>query len=291
MLPKEKSKERPTFTNDLRNYSLDSIVRDELVDDGLDKSNHGVHDDKNLGVPLWKLYVRGRVACHFHLIIYTRGKHAPHELCADFQIFPTSCHLPVDVKDALTFQNGTFNSDVVGCDKGWVYHSVLVPVGKLLDDRKGMQFRLAPFLVGLRCLDDCPVERRNFAEGVRATERLAAVLDREFDVRFLCGPERTSAVIDDELPSKLVEPTTQVMCDVSQEYSHAKQPFARYHSDPKYVITRIRVELGAQLDRITFPLEDREDFAFESVAMLTRPIEFSPRSAKVDSHVHSQELE
>lgn len=149
-----------------------------------------------------------------------------------------------------------------------------------------MQLRVIPTVVGLRVLDDCPIRRRHFTEGVSALKRFESVLDREFDINLLLNSPGSPGVIDDELPGELVEGTAAVVGDVSDVDGHSQQPILRDLRDPKYVITRIRIQIGAQLERVAVSVSDRGDLAIKSVAMFPRPLNLRSTPAKVDSHSH-----
>src|SRR5215204_5691688 len=199
--------------------------------------------------PLWKAYVGRRVACHFHFGI-----------------------------------NRPVNAPAVGDDKAGVQCSVFVPIGEFFEDREAMQLRVVKSIVGLRPVEKCLVGRRDFAEGVRPGEPLAVRLDREFDPFNLSRLVRASTAVEDQLPSEFVEPTPQVMDEIAYDHSNTALEGVRHRSDPKDVKTRIRIELGAKLDLVAFPVEHRHQFAFKSVAMLIRPLNLGSRSTKVDGH-------
>jgi hypothetical protein len=97
--------------------------------------------------------------------------------------------------------------------------------------------------------------------------------------------------VNDELPIELIEGAPAIVSDVAQNYGHTQHPITRDRLDPKYMVTRIIVELGAHLKRIAFPFENRQDFSFESVMMLPRPLNLGPDSAKVDSHSSPRGIE
>src|SRR5829696_375181 len=224
--------------------------------------------------PLWQAYVGGRVACHVHLIFCGRGEHQSTNLCADFQVFPYSREVHAKYAEPATFQFRVPEREGPGRYKYWTEHPVFVPIGELVDDCQPVKFRVARSIVGLRRTEDCPITRRNFAEGVRAGERLAMILDREFDVYFLFETSRSSAVIEDELPSELVEGASEAVHDITQHHSYAQSPVIGHCCDPQDVITRIRVELGSQLNLMALSVEDSINLAFESVAVLVRPLNF-----------------
>ncbi|HLL41016.1 MAG TPA: hypothetical protein VK357_15335 [Rubrobacteraceae bacterium] len=84
-----------------------------------------------------------------------------------------------------------------------------------------MQLRVIPTVVELRVLDDCAIRRRHFTEGVSALKRFESVLDREFDINLLLNSFGAPGVINDELPSELVEGTTAIVGNVSDVDGHS----------------------------------------------------------------------
>jgi hypothetical protein len=232
--------------------------------------------------PLWKAYVGRRVACHFHFGINRPDNAGSENLCADFQAFPSPGEQ--EAKDIEASNIHFVNAPAVGDDKAGVQCSVFVPIGEFFEDREAMQLRVVKSIVGLRPVEKCLVGRRDFAEGVRPGEPLAVRLDREFDPFNLSRLGRASTAVEDQLPSELVEPTPQVMDEIAYDHSNTALEGVRHRSDPKDVKTRIRIELGAKLDLVAFPVEHRHQFAFKSVAMLIRPLNLGSRSTKVDGH-------
>ncbi len=89
-------------------------------------------------------------------------------------------------------------------------------------------------------------------------------------------------VVEDEMPSELIEGASQAVDDVPENHGRAALSFIGHYRNPKDVITLIRIELGAHLERVAFPVADRSDLAFESMAMLPRPLNLRPNSAEVD---------
>ena len=101
---------------------LDSVSVGKFVDYPLNASNHLVDSTHDYIAPLWKQYVRGQVACHFHLAT-TIGKspHA-HDLCADFQVWARPSEeermlAGARERPALKVNHG-------GLKKDWCQHSV-----------------------------------------------------------------------------------------------------------------------------------------------------------------------
>jgi hypothetical protein len=264
---------------------LDAVRSGEVGNDVLDGADHYAYPthERNVG-PLWKAYIGGRVACHIHFVFRGLGEHQPTNLCADFQIFPYSREFHAKYVESAAFQFRAPEREVSCGDKHWIEHPVFVPVGELLDDSQAVKLRVARSLVGLRIVEDCPVTRRNFAEGIRTGERLAPILDREFDAGFVSGLSRASTVAKNELPSKLVEGASEAVHDITQHHSYAQSPVIGHRGDPQDVITRIRVELGSQLNLIALPVEDSINLAFESVAVLVRPLNFGSGATKVNGH-------
>jgi hypothetical protein len=232
---------------------LDPVSQLKFVNQVFDGSNDLGRPSGESGIPLWKLYVGGCIACHFHLGIYVRGELAAYNLCADFQRFLFSEDLIVDVEDASTLQLTPLNRDESRRNVEWIKHSMFVPIRALLEDRKGRQLAAAPTLVGLRFVNDCLVPRRKLLEGIQVGESLGIKLNRLFDPGFLSGLFGSSAVVDDELPVELIEGAAAIVRDVAQNHRHVQHSIARNYLDPKYMVTRIGVELGAHLKRIPFP--------------------------------------
>lgn len=279
------------------NYdSLDPVSFGESFDNHFYGICHEV-DAVNGGItPLWKAYVRGDVACHFHLVINVRGVQAPCNLCADFQALIEPRGLDVSRGDAL--KRRSVKKDVASPNKDWIKHSVFVPVRESLENRKGVKRRnsrewrrAVHSIVGLRPLDICPVSRRDFAVGVRACDATAFLLDREFDQSAMFFDLGSSVVVEDKLPSEKVEGASQIVDDVSENHSYAKQPPIGHYCNPKDMISRIRIELGRKLDRIAFFPENGFDFGFQSIAMLPRPLNLGPDTAQVDSHSSPRGIE
>ena len=82
--------------------SLNPVPQLKFVIQVFDGPNDLAGSGCEANIPLWKLYIGGRVACHFHFDVYVRGELTPYNLCADFQRFPFSENFIVDVKDAST---------------------------------------------------------------------------------------------------------------------------------------------------------------------------------------------
>jgi hypothetical protein len=233
---------------------------------------------------LWQAYIGRRVACHVHFVFCGSGEHEPKNLCADFQVFPHSGEVHAERVELTAFQFRALQREGHGGDKYWAEHPVFVPVGELSDDCQPLKFRVARSVVGLGHIEDCPVAWRNFAKGIRAGERLAVVLNREFDKGFLFDESRSPGVVDNELPSELVKGTSETVHDVTQYHGDTHLPVTRQGADLKDVIARIRVEIGPQLNLVALPVENGVNLAFESIAVLIRPLNLGSRAAKVNSH-------
>jgi hypothetical protein len=264
---------------------LDAVRSGELGNDVLDGADHYAYPihEGNVG-PLWKAYIGGRVACHIHFGFRGLGEHQPTNLCADFQIFPYTRELNAEYVEPAALQFRAPDGEVCCGDKYWIEHPVFVPVGELLDDSQAVKLRVARSLVGLSIVEDCPVTRRNFAEGIRTGECLGTILDREFDAGFVRGLSRASTVAKNELPSELVKGASETVHDVSQQHGYAQPPSIGHNTDAKDIIARIRVELGTELNLMPLPAEDAINLALESVAVLFRPLNFRTGSIKVDGH-------
>jgi hypothetical protein len=264
---------------------LDAVRSGEVGNDVLDGADHCVYPihERNVG-PLWKAYIGGRVACHIHFVFGGLGQHQSTNLCADFQIFPYTRELNAEYVEPAALQFRAPDGEVCCGDKYWIQHPVFVSVGELLDDSQAVKLRVARSLVGLRIVEHCPVTRRNFAEGIRTGERLATILDREFDAGFVSGLSRASTVAKNELPSELVKGASETVHDVSQQHGYAQPPSIGHNTDAKDIIARLRVELGTELNLMTLPVENGVNLAFESVAVLFRPLNFRTGSIKVDGH-------
>jgi hypothetical protein len=271
--------------NKVRRHGLDAVFGGEVSHDRIDFGKHDVDSlHEGQAGPLWKAYIGGRVACHIHLVLYGLENYTPYNLCADFQVSPLRSKIEGHDVETGALQLSASNREVRRSNKDWVEHSVFVPVRKPLKDGKPMQFRIVRSLVGLRAFDDCPVRTRDFVVGVRAGELLAIRLDRECDLSGSLVGGGPPAVIEDELPGELIERTSEIVNDVPEYHGHTKPPFVGHCCDPKDVITRMRIELGAQSNLVAFSVEDRFNFAFKSVAMLMRPLNLGTGATKVDGH-------
>ena len=110
--------------------TLNPVPFGEPVEDQANSPFHLVDPDDELVTPLWKAYVGGRVACHFHFVVHVRGESASHNLCADFQLLlmqPGVLEANGGIGDVV--QLPALEGDERGGNKEWVEHSVFVPVG------------------------------------------------------------------------------------------------------------------------------------------------------------------
>lgn len=276
---------------------LDSVPIGEPFDNPFYGNRHEVDAVNERITPLWEAYVGGSVGCHFHFVIHVRGEFALHELYADFQVLlpqPRAVS-ETDYGPGNTVQAPALEGDELGRNKHWIEHPVFIPIGESFKDRKGVKGgdvsesrRAVRSIIGLRPLDVCPVSRRDFTVSVRASDAIALQLNRKLNQPAQFLGRRTPVVIEDELVGELVEGASQVVNDVPENHGNTTLPFIGHYHNPKNVVARIRIELGAQLDLVGFSRNDGFDLSFESVAMLPGPLNLAPHPAKVDGHSRLQ---
>jgi len=169
---------------------------------------------------------------------------------------------------------------------------VFVPVGEVAECSES-EARRVRSIVGLRRTDDCPLTRGDFAEMYPLVrETLASVLNRELDLAAqflrLGGPE----IMTTQLEEQVIKGASKVMNYIPQDNPDSRSPRLWNCCDAKDMITRLHVQLGAELDELGFgnvPENERRDYGLQAIAMITRPLGLGSTPVKVDSHLHLQE--
>jgi hypothetical protein len=261
-----------------------NIVYDALsgVPDGADAE----HDAR---LPLRELYVRGYVACHFHLRVHFVRQSHSHDFCIDFQIFAPE-HMrrvlvgPLEIGGAGGLYNVIELHDS-SSQQQRVKNLMLVPVGKFPESFEGAA-RVVRSLIGLRVLDDCPLTRWDIAGMYPLIrELLAGVLNRELERLRFSVALRNSDVGAIELPVEVVKGASEVVDNITQKDAHAQPPVFLDCCDAKDMIARLSFQLGAELDKIGFASRDGGvDYGLQAITMLTRPLNLGAALGKVDSH-------
>jgi hypothetical protein len=244
--------------------------------------DHNIYAANKRGVELWEAYCRKDVACHFHLRIYIGRKGHSHDLCADFQALG-------GVGDSQ-WRSGTMGRNRVGKadhhrgQQRWVEHLVFVPVGEVAEGFDSSA-RVVRSVVGLRAVNECPLRRRDFVEMYPLVrEPVLSILNRELDLFGFSRGLGNSDVVAVELPEQVVEGAPKIVDDVPQDDADFESPFLWHCCDPKDMITRLGVELGAHLEKFGFPVQEGCDYGIQLFAMLIRPLNLGSTLGKVNRH-------
>jgi hypothetical protein len=171
-----------------------------------------------------------------------------------------------------------------GVQQHWVECSVFVPVGEFAERSEGA-VRGVRSIVGLRVVDDCPLSEWDFAEMFPLVdERLGVILNRELDLFTQPFGLGDSEVVAAEGVEQVFQSTPEIVHNISEDDTDPEWPILRKARDAKLMITRLRVELGVELDAIGFSFADGGDYFLQEFAMLTRPLNLGPASGKVNRH-------
>jgi hypothetical protein len=259
--------------------------------DAVDGPCHQTDSERHGNVDLWELYARGNVACHFHLSVYSARQSHSHNLCADFQVAVPKRTLPavreVEIGSGLGGKGSVVKMDHLGSQQQRVESPVFVLVGEFSECSEGTPGRVRS-IVGLRDVDNCPVAPWDFTEMFPlVSERVAAVLNGELDLIAQSFRLGHAKVVATERIKQVVESTTKVVDDVSQDDADAESPILWDCCDAKDMLARLRVQLGANLNKIGFggaSAQDWPNYGVQSVAMLPRPLDLGPTLSKVNHH-------
>jgi hypothetical protein len=115
-------------------------------------------------------------------------------------------------------------------------------------------------------------------------ERLGGVLNRELDLATHSFGLGDSEVVARERVEQVFERAPSVVNKVPEDEAHSERPVLRKARDAKLMITRLRVELGVELDAIGFSFVDGRDYFLQEFAMLLRPLDLGPALSKVSCH-------
>jgi hypothetical protein len=256
--------------------------------DGVNDAAHGVDHQVNtpcgLEAPLWQQYARGAVACHFHLGVYFRREGYLHNLCADFQRFPRGEPPLRSVGAGPSVPKLPGVSERSGMELYWVECPVFVPVGEVAERGEGA-VRGVRSVVGLRPVDDCPLSEWDFAEMYPLIDkRLGVILNRELNLFAQGLGPGDSEVMATEGVEQVFKPAPEIVNNIPDDDANPERPVLRNARDAKHMITRLRIELGAELDAIGFSFEDGRHYFLQEFAMLARPLDFGSTLGKVNRH-------
>jgi hypothetical protein len=237
-------------------------------------------------VVLGKSYFEGRIACHFHFVIWVARERCVCNLCADFEVMVPAKSF--NVGGGNTVEGPALEREVSGENQDFVHDAVFVRVGKVTQDGEDV-FRRVRSMVRLKPLDLCPMAAKHVFEGIvfRKLFRddiLARGLDCDWEPSSASPTSRefrSSGLDAGELPNEMIEDAPQVMDAVSGNQPEAEQFVFGKCRNPKDVIAGLVVELGAQGYRIALRQEVGENFGIEGVSMFPRPLDLRPTAAEI----------
>jgi hypothetical protein len=245
--------------------------------DGLDDST-----------PLWKLYLRNRIAFSVRVKVDVRRHHASHYLIAEFKAL--SPRMERDGDGIGPAQRRVALEATSDIHEYRVDDAVFVCVGEVLEDGKGV-LTPVPSVVRLKQLNHCPMPRGYLPQttGLGKVSTLDSgdrfISDRELD--FLNVPRRLApGVVESKLPNEVVEGRSQVVNDVPDREPCSAQKQVGHLCDVEDVLACVRVDLGANSYQVSFSPDDRFDFALQGVVVLDRPVDFASDAAEVGSVGH-----
>ena len=197
----------------------------DIFNNAFDADNYLVDSPDNRNVlPLWKQYVRGYVACHFHLRTTVGGEvgHS-YDLCADFQVLRGVLDEVHSLETLSVFKGSSFKGQYSAPNKDWCQQLVFISVGRVAEDTKDALS--IPSLVRLRRVDDCPLRTRDFAKSFPLLENpLASILNRELNPSSLPARLGHSNVAQMQLPEQVVEGAAEVVNNISYDDAHLETP-------------------------------------------------------------------
>jgi len=259
----------------------------KLAYDVEDALCHPVDSPDDL-TPLWKLYLRHRIALSVRIKVDVAGQPASHYFFPEFEALPPRVERHRDVADGS--KRGVAVEAASYKHEYRVDNAVFVCVGEVLENGEGM-FTPVPSVVRLKQLNHCPMPRGHLpqATGLGKVSTLdsgdAFVSDRELD--FLNVPRRLApGVVESKLPNEVVEGRSQVVNDVPDHESCSAQKQVGHLCDVEDVLACVRVDLGANSYQVSFSPHDRFDFALQGVVMLDCPVDFGLDAAEVGSVRH-----
>ena len=246
--------------------------------------NHGY-------VHLGELYLRGDVACHFHLSVYFAGQSHSHDLCADFQVAVPQRTLSavgeLEIGGGLGGQGFVVKVNHGGSQQEGVECPVFVLVGEFPEGSQ-RSTRGVRSIVGLRDVDNCPLRPWDFSEMYPLVrEPLATVLNRELNLVAQAFRLGDAKVVDTERIEQVVEGAAEIMYDIPQDDADAESPILWNCCDSKDMLARLRLQLGVELNKIGFggtSACDGPNYGLKGIAMLVRPLNLGPTLGKVNRH-------
>jgi hypothetical protein len=267
------TKEQQERLNELLEFAYD-------VDDA---SCHHVGGLDDL-TPLWKLYIRNRIALGVRMQVDMLGQPTPHYWLAEFEAFPTG-----DKVHGCPINNlveGGFASEPTPRSHEYgVNGAVFVSVGEVLEDDEGV-LTPVPSIVRLKPLNHCPMPRGDLtqATGLSKVSALDSgntfVSDRELDFLDVSG-HLAPRVVEGKLPNKVVEGTPQVVNEVSDDEPRSAQERLEHFYNIEDMLACIRVDLGANSYRVSFSPNDRFHFRLQGIVVLDCPVDFGPDITEV----------
>lgn len=249
------------------------------VDDSLSHPVDGLDDS----TPLWKLYLRNRIALSVRMKVDVAGQPTSHYFFPEFEALPTRVERHrgvVDGSERRVALEATSDIYEYGVD-----NAVFVCVGEVLESDEGI-FTPVPSVVRLKQLNHCPMPRGYLpqATGLGKISALdsgdAFIPNRELD--FLNVPRRLApGVVESKLPNEVVEGRSQVVNDVPDYEPRSAQKRVGHLCDVEDVLACVRVDLGANSYQVSFSLDDRFDFALQGIVVLDCPVDLGSDAAEV----------
>jgi hypothetical protein len=199
-----------THTKEQQEHSNELL---ELAYDVDDASCHDVGGLDNV-TPLWKLYIRNRIALSVRIKVDMVGQPASYYPSAEFEAFPTRDKVH-GRSVANLVERGVAVEAATRPHEHRVNGAVFVSVGEVLEDGEGV-FTPIPSIVRLKQLDHCPMLGGDLTQATGLGKVSALDSGDTFvpngELNLLNVPRRLAPrVVEGKLPDEMVESTPQVV--------------------------------------------------------------------------------